>query len=135
MTDFVKYLEGVKAKLGISSDRQFAGQIGVSQSFMSNMMAGWQVPEDDTCIKIAKLAGDNPERIILLARKSKASDTSRPYWEHIFALLTEPKKAAVTASLAFLLIIPMIFQETFPGTTDFSLQNTYRNISYATLSM
>lgn len=113
MTDFVKYLEGVKAKMGITSDRQLAMKIGVSPAYFSNIRLG-QVPHDDICLKIAELTGDNPEYVILLAHKSKANEATRPYWDHIFKVFEAIQKPALAASLALFLALPFIAQGSLP---------------------
>lgn len=83
MTEFTVYLKGIKAKLGIKSDRELAFKIGVSPAYISNMKLG-QIPDDDVCLKIAEIAGDDPGKVLLLAHKSKASEKSKPYWESLF---------------------------------------------------
>lgn len=83
MTEFAKYLEGVKIKLGIKSDRQLAFMIGLTQPSMCSIMSGKTIPTDDIVLKIAEIAGDDPEKILLLAHKNKASEKSRPYWDSL----------------------------------------------------
>lgn len=100
MTEFSKYIDGVKAKLGIKSDRVLAYQIGISTAYMSNLKAG-AVPDDDVAIKIASLADDDPEKILLLAHKSKASEKSRPYWDSLLKKVVE-MSLIIFLSLAFL---------------------------------
>jgi transcriptional regulator with XRE-family HTH domain len=100
MTDIIKYLEGVKVKLGISSDRALAHKIGITQSAISNIMAGASIPSDETCIKIAELAGDDPALVILMAHKSKASEATKKHWAKIF-------KTVTAAALGFLVMISL----------------------------
>lgn len=120
MTEIAKYLTGVKVKMGVKSDLQLALRLGISQGMVNKIMMGVATPGDEVCIKIAELAGENPERVILLAHKSKASEKTRTYWEHIFNLLPEPKKTAVAASLALLIAVPVL--------ADFSLHNATQYI-------
>ena len=84
MSEFSIYLEGVKAKLGIKSDNQLAIKLSISQSAVAGWTNSGRTPEDETCIKIANLAGDDPSQVILLAHKVKASEKTRPYWDKIF---------------------------------------------------
>lgn len=120
MTEMAKYLTEVKAKLGIKSDSQLALKIGISQTMVSHIMLGYTAPGDDVCVKIAKIAGDSPEYVMLLAHKSKATEATRPYWDHIFKLFEViSKKPALAASLALFLAFPFLAQ----GGSDFSLHN------------
>ncbi len=98
MTEFSKYLGGVKAKLAIKNDYQLSIKSGIAYSTIQSWMKAGKVPEDDVCIKIANLAGDDPARVILLAHKAKASDVSKPYWNKIF-------KTCAATILVFVLCI------------------------------
>ncbi len=101
MTEFSKYLEDVKIKLKIKSDAELAIRIGKTQSYMSQVMRGMTMPTDDVCLKIAEIAGDDPEKVLLLAHKSKASEKSRPYWDSLL-------KKAVNASLIILIALTFL---------------------------
>lgn len=83
---FVNYLKGVKTKLKITSDRQLAVKLGVTQSYVSQIMSGGQIPNDDICVRIAELAGDDPIHVLLIAHIDRSSIVSRLYWEHLFKL-------------------------------------------------
>lgn len=96
MTDFSKYLEGVKAKIGIKSDRELAFALGVTAGSIYNVTKGTGIPTDDICLKIAEIAGDDPEKVLLIAHKSKASEKSRPYWDSLL------KKVANMSLILFL---------------------------------
>ncbi len=87
MTEIVAYLQNVKIRLGIKSDRQLAMKSEITQAAICSIMGGGSVPTDETCIRIALLAGDDPAYVIALARKSKASEASRPYWDRILKVL------------------------------------------------
>lgn len=88
MTDIVKYIEGIKVGKGIKSDRQLAALVGITQPSMTNILGGLSVPKDETCVKIAELAGEDPAIVILLAHKSKASEATKKHWAKIFKLVT-----------------------------------------------
>ena len=98
MTEFARYIEGLKAKIGIKSDRELAIKIGLSATAIYNITRASAIPTDDICLKIAKIAGDDPEKVLLLAHRSKASDAAKPYWDKIL-------KAVVNMSLVALLFL------------------------------
>lgn len=100
MTEFAKYIEGLKAKLGLKNDSQLSFLIGVSPRAIYNITKGHSIPTDDICLKLAELAGDDPEKVLLLAHKSKASERSKPYWDKIL-------KAVVNMSLILMLTLPL----------------------------
>ena len=98
MNELVSYLRDLKARLGIKSDRELASKIGMTQAGICNIMTGGGLPNDEHCVKIALLGGDDPAHIIALAHKSKASESMRPYWDRILKVL------AVT-SIIFMIVI------------------------------
>jgi transcriptional regulator with XRE-family HTH domain len=100
MNDFGKYLEEVRTKTGIKNDRQLAMRIGVSPAYINYIKHG-RIPEDDVCIKLAELANDKPESILLMAHKLKATEKSKPYWEHMF-------KTLAAATLASIITLPFL---------------------------
>jgi len=83
MNEIVDYLKGVKVKLNIKSDRQFAKTLGITQAYICDIMNGLRTPSEDICLKAAKLAGDDPERILLKVHTIKASESTRPYWDSL----------------------------------------------------
>ncbi len=103
MAEFAKYLDGIKAKLGIKSDRQLSFKIGISPAYLANIRIG-QIPDDDIVLKIAEIAGDDPEKVLLLAHKSKASEKSRPYWDSLLK-----KVANMSLIIPLLLILSFNF--------------------------
>ncbi len=105
MTDFTKYLEGVKAKVGIKSDLQLAVRIGVSYSLVHGFLHSNRIPGDDICVKIAELAGDDPARVIALAHVVKASGASKRAWEKIFKAVAGKAAAAVLVILMTLSLL------------------------------
>jgi DNA-binding XRE family transcriptional regulator len=108
MNTLVKYLEGGRSKMGMKSDRALALRVGITQSSMHNIMAGMSTPSDDTCMKIAELAGDDPARVIALAHMAKAPGASKKAWDKIF-------KAVTAASFSFFLTNSLTLHALFPA--------------------
>ena len=102
MTEFVEYLRVVKTRLVMKSDRELAHKIGITGPAFSSIMAGISIPSEEHCVKIAQLAGDDPAYVIALARRCKAPESSRPYWDRILKVLA-------TASMVGMLIAPYFF--------------------------
>ncbi|MBI4847544.1 MAG: helix-turn-helix domain-containing protein [Nitrospirae bacterium] len=109
MTEFATYVEGIKVKLGIKSDRELALKLGIAPPSLCNIVNGHGIPSDDTCLKIAALAGDDPEQVLLLAHKSKASEKSKPYWDSLL-------KKVAAMSLLFAIAFPLCMTTTMSAT-------------------
>lgn len=78
-----KYLEDVKIKAGIKTDRELATKLGVKPQAISAIKSGFNTPSEEHCKKLADLAKDPYEKVLLLAQVSKASETSKGAWERI----------------------------------------------------
>ena len=116
MNDLVRYLEGAKAKVGIKTNNEMARRIGLTSPGFFAIMQGRVVPSDDTCIKIAEVAGDDAERVLLLARKARAPESSKPYWDSILR-----KVAASSLVILFVLVVaPLVFPSPAQG-ADFTV--------------
>ncbi len=116
MTDFAVYLMGVKAKLGIKTNTQLAEKVGIAQTYVTRIVKGGYIPSDEVCLRIAELSGDDPEKVLLLAHRVKASPKSRPHWESIFK-----KVAASSLVILFILVVaPAVFPSPAQG-ADFTV--------------
>lgn len=102
MNYFSNYLKTVLDRTGIKNERQLALRLGITQGFISQIKKGENTPSDELCIKLAKLAGDNPDRILLLSHKNKASEEAKPYWDKII-------KTLATATLAIYITLPFFY--------------------------
>lgn len=106
MRPIEKYLEEVKKKAGLRTDRALAEKLGIRPQAIVLIKQGVNTPCDETCKKLAELIGDPPEKVLLLAQISKAPDVTRPAWERIFqamafmAVVTVAAAAAPSASNA-----------------------------------
>lgn len=100
MTEFSQYLSSVKVRLGMRSERELALKLGISTTSIYNIIKGSSIPDDDKCLKIAEISGDDADKILLLAHKCKASDKSRPIWDGLL------KKVANMTVPALVLAIP-----------------------------
>ncbi len=77
------YLDEVKKKAGISTDKELADRLGIKNSAVCHLRSGENHPSDETCKKLAGLAGDPVETVLLLAAESRAPESTRKAWEHI----------------------------------------------------
>ncbi len=92
MTDFAKYIESVKLRQGMKSDRELALKLGVSTTAMYNVTKGSGIPSDEVCVRVAELVGDDPIKVLLLAHACKASEKSRPYWDEVIKTVNNVSK-------------------------------------------
>lgn len=97
MTEFSDYLKAVRFKTGIKNDRQLALRLGLSMAAIYNITRANTIPSDEICLRIAALAGDDPEKVLLLAQKSRAPEAAKKHWESIMR--------KVAASCAFFLVL------------------------------
>ena len=90
------YILGVMKRLGLNQS-QIAAQIGVNRSEINFILKKGVTPSDKTCIKLAQISGDSPEKVILLAAESRAPKESRAIWHSIIQKLA--------CSIVFILIL------------------------------
>jgi predicted transcriptional regulator len=74
MNEFAKYMDEVKQKVGIPSDRQLAMKLGEKQQNVSRYRTGETTAPVDFCEKLAELAGDEAAKVLMIAQMSKASE-------------------------------------------------------------
>ena len=63
--DLIGYLDAARARAGLASDRQLAGALGLSQGAVFHFRHRRAFPADDVMIRLAQLAGVEPERALL----------------------------------------------------------------------
>lgn len=72
--DFLAWLDGLKAQLGLPSDYQLASHLGIPHTLISGWRSGRQRPSLETLIKIAPRVGEDPRRLWVLAGHVNAVD-------------------------------------------------------------
>ena len=77
------YLEEVKKKAGLKTDKELALKLGIKPSSICHIKNGNNTPSEEHCKILAALAKEPFEKVLLLAQVSKASETSRSSWERI----------------------------------------------------
>lgn len=100
MRPIEKYLDEVKKKREIPSENAFARTLGMKPSSLYLIRRGVNTPSEETCKKIAELAGDSYEKVLLLAQLSKAPEVSKHAWERI---LKYAVKGGLAMGLALLI--------------------------------
>lgn len=101
MRPIEKYLDEVKEKAGFKTDKELAERLGVKPSAICQIKSGNNTPSEEHCKKLAALAGDPYEKVLLLAQVSKAHEGSRLAWERILKYAAKGGLAlAVTLVLA-----------------------------------
>lgn len=85
-----------------TSQAQLAKQLGISGASLSELAAGKKELSDETYIKLAKLAGVDPTKIIIEKHMRKAGPEGQKIWAHLAKAL--PKSAALL--LVVVLIMP-----------------------------
>ena len=84
MKTIPKILDHVKEKAGIKNDYNLSLKMGLTPEAIRQFRNNKSIPSDDTCIKLAKLSGENAEKIILIAHATRAeSKEATKIWNGI----------------------------------------------------
>jgi transcriptional regulator with XRE-family HTH domain len=93
----VKYLEQIKAKHGLSNDRQLALHLKKSTGTISQYMNGTRVMDDEMCLAIAMDLGVNPIEIVGAACIDRAEKSGQKSLWEVFMT----RMAATASALLF----------------------------------
>ncbi len=94
----VSYIADLQEKTGLK-DAEIAEKLGIKPSSMNHIKYGMTVPKDETCRRLAELAGDPPEKVLLLAAESRAPEALKPVWHNII------KKMAKSGLFTLMLLV------------------------------
>lgn len=102
MKTIPKILDHVKEKAGIKNDYNLSLKMGLTPEAIRQFRNNKSIPSDETCIKLANLAGEDAEKIILIAHAARAeSKEATKIWNGIL-------KKAIGFSLIILLLSPTV---------------------------
>ena len=91
-------LAAVKSAQGITSDYRLARFLGVSDQTVGNWQHGRRRPDDETALRLAELAGLDPDAVLLGLTAERATDEpARQAWERIAARLARAGAAMAVA--------------------------------------
>ncbi len=79
--ELAKFLKKRFAKMGISTYAEAASITGVSADYISKIIRGIRVPEDQIIIKLAQGLEVDEGELLMLAKKDKAPDRLKRYFE------------------------------------------------------
>jgi len=83
MQELSAYLQNLKEQLNIRNNGELATQLNVDEQRVSRWCNGEELPDDDSCIKLAFIAGDDPAKVLILRHLSSASLMGRDIWEKV----------------------------------------------------
>lgn len=109
------YVTDVMKKKGIKSFNQLSQELRVSHNAVFNIMSKGGTPSDELCKKLADLAGDPVEKVLILAAESRAPESTKNAWERIL-------KAAAQAGVFTLGL--MLFSMAAPPLAQASMEKT-----------
>ena len=81
--DLSAYLQNLKEQLNIRNNGELATQLKIDEQRVSRWCNGEEIPDDDSCIKLAFIAGDDPAKVLVLKNLSSASIMARAFWEKL----------------------------------------------------
>lgn len=115
------YLDNAKARNGISSDRKLSEALGITSSNVSQFRTKRTWPADSTMVRLAYMAGADPEIALLELNIWRAHGAELPFYQRLL-------KAATAASAAVMLILSTpVLAGTNPET---SVSNQYMTVYY-----
>jgi len=84
MQDLSTYLKKLKDDLGVEKTGELALQLRIAEQRFSRWCNGEEIPDDESCVKIAIMAGDDPAKVLILKHLSSAPIMARDPWEKIY---------------------------------------------------
>jgi hypothetical protein len=84
MQDLSAYLKNLKDHLGVEKTGELALQLRIAEQRFSRWCDGEEIPDDESCVKIAIMAGDDPAKILILKHLATAPIMARDPWEKIY---------------------------------------------------
>lgn len=83
MQDLSAYLRNLKEQLNIRNNGELATQLNIDEQRVSRWCNGEEIPDDDSCVKLALIAGEDPGKVLVLKNLSSASMMARAFWEKV----------------------------------------------------
>jgi len=83
MQDLSEYIKVLQKQLKTQKNQELATLLNIEEQRVLGWCNGEELPDDDTCIRLAFIAGDDPARVLILKHVSSASIMSRTFWEKI----------------------------------------------------
>lgn len=112
MRPIEKYINEVKTRKGITSNTKLAQKLDLPPSTVCYVMSGRVTPSDEVCFRLAALAGDPVEKVLILAAESRAPESTKPAWAHL--LKVAAKAGVFTLTAAFLILSLVSVAEAAP---------------------
>lgn len=98
------YVEEVKEKLELKSDRQVGLHLGGSANIVSSWVNDGTRPDDYYCIRMAEILGINPLEIIAAANWEREKNQDRKDWWEDFRRAQSKERGAVLPVFALALL-------------------------------
>jgi plasmid maintenance system antidote protein VapI len=89
MGNFADYMKAVQERLNLHSLVALAEQLSIPSESVEKIIRNELTPDDELCLRIAYLTGDDPALVLALAHYDSATVITRPYWEKILLKLRD----------------------------------------------
>ncbi|HWW06321.1 Cro/Cl family transcriptional regulator [Collimonas sp.] len=106
----VKYLEELKEKQGLKSDRQLAIKLHMGTATISQYMTGKRIMDNEACLAIALELGIDPLKVIMAADIDRAERAGQHSLWEVFS-----RRTATLASAALITGIVTLFATPTPS--------------------
>jgi transcriptional regulator with XRE-family HTH domain len=83
MQSLSEYIKELKKELKMQENQELAAQMNVGEDRVARWCEGEEMPDDDTCVRLAYIAKGDPANVLILKQLSSATNASREYWEKI----------------------------------------------------
>ena len=83
MQDLSAYIQNLSEQLSSRKNGELATQLNIDEQRVSRWCNGEEIPDDESCLKLAYLAGDDPAKVLILKQLASASITARAFWEKV----------------------------------------------------
>ena len=84
MQELAEYIKDLKEQQKKLKKQGLAVQLNVDEQTVSRWSSGEEIPDDESCIRLAFIAGDDPAKVLILKYFSSSSNMSRPFWEKVY---------------------------------------------------
>lgn len=95
--DLFEYVEKAKKRSGAKSDRKLCDMLGVSNNMITHYKNKNTLPNDETMIKLAAIAGVDPTQALLDLNVWRAPENVKP---HYMKIMSHVSAAALSVMIA-----------------------------------
>lgn len=105
--DLFEYVEKAKKRSGAKSDRKLCDMLGVSNNMITHYKNKNTLPNDETMIKLAAIAGVDPMQALLDLNVWRSPEKIKPHYMKIMSHVSAAALSCILAAFPALLNLDM----------------------------